>query len=251
MKTTPRVLLPLGGVLLLLAGCTDFDRELKDFCTNNPDRCEGRADGGPPGGGDGGPPYFTKTPEASSYVEGDGELTLLATAENPGGGALQFGWTASLGTLGTPEETATSSQVRWTAPSCLSSGAGASFTVTVSNAREQSANARFSAVGIPDCPSWSSVGELAALRHDFTATLLPTGKVLVAGGISDEETVSTAELYDPVTRTWASTGAMSTPREGHTATLLPTGKVLVVGGYGTAGLPQDTAELYDPATGTW
>jgi WD40 repeat protein len=79
-------------------------------------------------------------------------------------------------------------------------------------------------------------------RSFYTLTLLPTGKVLAAGG----GTV-TAELYDPDTGQWTPTGSMSTPRSEHTATLLPTGKVLVVGG---AGL-DNTAELYNPATGQW
>jgi hypothetical protein len=79
-----------------------------------------------------------------------------------------------------------------------------------------------------------------------TATLLPDGKVLVAGGVDNIRAVASAELYDPATGTWAATGSMTTSRVGHTATLLPDGKVLVAGGDGLA-----SAELYDPASGTW
>src|SRR5262245_34949082 len=69
-----------------------------------------------------------------------------------------------------------------------------------------------------------------------TATLLPNGKVLVAGGAlfdpdSGTESLSSADLYDPATGIWSGTGSLGTARAYHTATLLPNGKVLVVGGY--------------------
>ena len=94
-------------------------------------------------------------------------------------------------------------------------------------------------------------GDLATARFSHTATLLPNGKVLVAGGIGvGGMEVGSAELYGPASGTWTLTGSLVNARDGHTATLLPNGKVLVAGGYGTAG-PLPSAELYDPATGTW
>jgi hypothetical protein len=84
-------------------------------------------------------------------------------------------------------------------------------------------------------------------RHGHTATLLPSGRVLVAGG-SPGNTVSDpsiAELYDPVVGSWRMTGAMSASRSGHTATLLPSGQVLVLGG------GVDAVEHYEPTTGAW
>jgi hypothetical protein len=97
--------------------------------------------------------------------------------------------------------------------------------------------------------TWTPTGTMATARKFHTATLLPNGKVLVAGG-SD----NSAELYEPTTRGWTPTGRMATARWGHTATLLPNGKVLVAGGFGAnGGITEelDSAELYDPATGTW
>jgi Galactose oxidase, central domain len=102
-------------------------------------------------------------------------------------------------------------------------------------------------------PIWTTVGSMATARVGHTATLLPSGKVLVAGS------GATAELYDPATGTWSPTGKMTTVRSGHTATLLPSGKVLVAGGRGVGGGPVwnnplgflATAELYDPEAGTW
>jgi hypothetical protein len=79
----------------------------------------------------------------------------------------------------------------------------------------------------PSSNSWSPTGAMAARRSGHTATLLPSGQVLVAGG--DER--GSAELYDPTGGTWTPAGTMQTPRAQHTATLLPNGTVLIVGGH--------------------
>ena len=75
-----------------------------------------------------------------------------------------------------------------------------------------------------------------AARTGHTATLLPSGKVLVAGGHSGPgNDLSSAELYDPATNTWSPADRMTTARANyHSATLLPSGKVLVVGGLSPA-----------------
>jgi len=93
---------------------------------------------------------------------------------------------------------------------------------------------------IPAPGVWSITGSLNVARFNHTATLLPNGKVLVAGGAGNS-----AELYDPATGVWTYTGGMHYARSGHTATLLLNGQVLVAGGAG------NSAELYDPATGRW
>ncbi len=90
-------------------------------------------------------------------------------------------------------------------------------------------------------------------RRFSTATLLPTGTVLLAGGldgVQNPQTTPTAMLYDPGTNTWTSTGSMTTPREGQTATLLPDGQVLMAGGtnfdHPHAAIFLASAELYTP-----
>ena len=98
--------------------------------------------------------------------------------------------------------------------------------------------------GVPG--SWVTTGSLNTGRYNHTATLLPSGQVLVAGGILSGPS---AELYDPVSGTWVTTGSLATGRDEHTATLLPSGQVLVAGGYGAGYL--SSAELYDPASGSW
>jgi hypothetical protein len=110
----------------------------------------------------------------------------------------------------------------------------------------------------PASGTWTATGNLATARYLHTATLLPNGKVLVAGGAgtgANPPPLATAELYDPALGTWTTTGSMATARASHTATLLANGKVLVVGGWnavsGSSAAYFASAELYDPATGTW
>ena len=100
-------------------------------------------------------------------------------------------------------------------------------------------------------------------RDSATATLLPNGKVLVAGGFSLGPTgsvvsLANVELYDPATNTFAppgSTPTMNQARGSATATLLPSGKVLIAGGVNAPGDGVNSiltsVELYDPATNTF
>jgi WD40 repeat protein len=85
-------------------------------------------------------------------------------------------------------------------------------------------------------------------RSGHSATLLPNGNVLIAGGMNGNGSYSdTVEIYSPATDTFTPNESMSARRVGHTATLLPNGKVLVAGGYNGDYLA--SAEIYDPATG--
>src|SRR4026208_390318 len=74
--------------------------------------------------------------------------------------------------------------------------------------------------------------KMNAERAAHTATLLPNGKVLIAGGFREEGTseiaIASAEIFDPATNSFTPTGDMNEPRDGHTATLLPNGQVLIV-----------------------
>jgi hypothetical protein len=105
---------------------------------------------------------------------------------------------------------------------------------------------------------------MSTARIEHTATLLPNGKVLIAGGSLTASDVlignglASAEIYDPGSKTFSATGSMNEPRVSHTATLLPSGKVLIAGGRANnpdgpfpATIPFGvaSAEIYDPSTG--
>jgi len=97
---------------------------------------------------------------------------------------------------------------------------------------------------------FSPTGSMDVARRNQTATTLPNGSVLIAGGYNGSY-VNAPEVYNAGTGSFVPTGDMSVPRRYPTANLLPDGKVLVAGGYtnSTAGSTLASAELYDPATG--
>jgi hypothetical protein len=122
----------------------------------------------------------------------------------------------------------------------------------------------------PATEIFSSTGSMAFARSGHTATLLKDGKVLILGGtvyvtiptsgrgIVWQESLDTAEIFDPTSGTFSQTGSLGTARTAHTATLLNNGNVLVTGGldYGVvSGGPREIAlsssELFDPAKGSF
>jgi VCBS repeat-containing protein len=126
-----------------------------------------------------------------------------------------------------------------------------SFAYRASDGQAMSGEAMVSITVEPGSdPVWTPTGSLNAARTAHTATLLPSGKVLVVGGYGPSGLLKSAEMYDPATGAWTATGNLQAARTGHTAVLLPNGKVLVTGGLGTFGFLK-SAELYNPATGTW
>jgi hypothetical protein len=102
----------------------------------------------------------------------------------------------------------------------------------------------------PATGRFTSAGKMHAQRAGATATLLPNGKVLIAGGNDAAgNSLSTAEIYDPAANSFFATGDLNVPRGHAIATLLRTGKVLIAGG-NAAGDDDElaSAEIYDPAT---
>ena len=88
----------------------------------------------------------------------------------------------------------------------------------------------------------ATTGKMTTARSEHTATMLPNGKVLIAGGKNAVSVLSSAEIFDPATGLFAATGNLGAARKGHTATALSDGRVLLAGGYFNA--PLSSAEIY-------
>ncbi|MBI5743101.1 MAG: IPT/TIG domain-containing protein, partial [Elusimicrobia bacterium] len=103
----------------------------------------------------------------------------------------------------------------------------------------------------PETGVFVPTGNLSVARYAYSSTLLPSGKVLIAGGQAGAlyGDVNIAELYDPASGTFEATGSMLETRDSHNGVLLPDGKVLIVGGVTSGAVYNQNGELYDPATG--
>jgi N-acetylneuraminic acid mutarotase len=95
----------------------------------------------------------------------------------------------------------------------------------------------------------SLISKMTTPRAAHTATSLPDGRVLVAGGFANGSSLASTEVFDPTADTFKLAANMSVARSGHSATLLSNGKVLIAGGYNGSYLAN--AELYDPATNSF
>ena len=105
----------------------------------------------------------------------------------------------------------------------------------------------------PETGKWSLTGNLSVTRVLHTATLLPSGEVLVAGGYYwPPVSLAVSELYDPATGAWSPTTKSNAAREGHTATLLQNGEIIITGGYDwNSRSSPNTVEQYSRETEEW
>jgi hypothetical protein len=135
----------------------------------------------------------------------------------------------------------------------LVAGSG-NYTVTASNAGGHASIVLAVSGRDPATGPWMPTGSLGVARAYSSTTLLPNGKVLMAGGAGDAAALhllGSAEVYDANNGTWTMTGSMGSPRAFHGAVLLDTGKVLAVGGYDPMIGATPGAEIYDPQSGSW
>ncbi|HUR96057.1 MAG TPA: galactose oxidase-like domain-containing protein [Gemmatimonadales bacterium] len=102
-------------------------------------------------------------------------------------------------------------------------------------------------------PTWEWTGSMAYRRRHHTATVLPTGEVLVTGGSQGagfddvSQGVHAAEIWNPATGVWRTVASNAVTRTYHgTALLLPDGRVLHAGSGSRTAPNQKNAELYSP-----
>ena len=101
----------------------------------------------------------------------------------------------------------------------------------------------------PATGTWTTTSNsLNTGRYYHTASLLPNGLVLVAGGFTRSVELSSAELFNPATGTWTTNGSLNAARFGQTATLLPSGQLLIAGGVGAGALLLPARNWLAPAT---
>lgn len=105
---------------------------------------------------------------------------------------------------------------------------------------------------LPATKGWAWGPSLGTARRFEQATVLPDGRILVAGGYGPNTSpLRSAELYDPSTGLFSTTGAMPRPRAGGVAEVLPDGRVLVAGGVDASGFGDPCSVIYAPAMGTF
>jgi hypothetical protein len=99
-------------------------------------------------------------------------------------------------------------------------------------------------------------GLMLHVRGGPTATVIPDGRVLIAGGFTafgptdpEPPVTESAELFDPVSGKSQPTGSLSMARYRHSAVTLPDGRIALLGGYGVDGQVLSSVEIYDPRTG--
>jgi N-acetylneuraminic acid mutarotase len=118
----------------------------------------------------------------------------------------------------------------------------------------------------PATGQWTATSSMTSERCSHTATLLPNGQVLVAGGEDNNgNSLASAELFSPATGTWEATRSLNTARTGPLAELLGSGTVLVAGGENVTGSVSGdcaisagckatlltSAEIFNPSQGNW
>jgi Putative Ig domain/Galactose oxidase, central domain len=187
---------------------------------------------------------ITTQPASQSILVGQtAQFSVVAS----GPGQITYQWLKG----GVAIAGATSSS--YTTPTAILADNGTAFRVQVSDSSGASVTSTTATLTVAAVASGSgsfiaTTSSLAAPRAFHTATLLSSGKVLLAGGQDASSSLQTAELFDPAVGTFSATGSLSAARYNHSATNLADGRVLIIGGVSLT-TTLASAELYDPATG--
>jgi hypothetical protein len=102
-------------------------------------------------------------------------------------------------------------------------------------------------------PSNNSIVErsLGTLRYFPSIALLPTGRVLVAGGSGPSGTLTSTQIYDPSQDTFTDGPSMDTGHWFATAATMANGKILIIGGNNYPAIGIDTVDVYDSVTNSF
>jgi len=173
--------------------------------------------------------FFSVTPSQGSYTQTNGTVTCSL-------GLLDVGATATVKIVLTPGPFG-----------MLTNSSSVSENETDSNPADNALVQTVLVVPLTFYPG----PNLNVARSWHTATLLPDGRVLIAGGNTGwgGSPLASAEIYDPATKTFTLTGNMHVARDAHVAALLADGTVLVAGGYSSGSFVG--AELFNPTNGTF
>jgi galactose oxidase-like protein/Kelch motif protein len=109
----------------------------------------------------------------------------------------------------------------------------------------------------PATEAWRSTGLMHAGRLFASATPLPDGTVLIAGGYDQGSPLASTEVFDPTTSSWTQSASLPQARGRHLATLMESKVVLIGGtafdsfGGGFVALPGLDAEIFDIRSRSW
>ena len=103
-----------------------------------------------------------------------------------------------------------------------------------------------------DGSGWSTLAPMGTARWAHTIGLLPSGHVIVAGGLCHgHDALLSAELWNPATNSWSALPPMAHARTGAAGHVLPSGRFVVLGGRTRFGTDRSDGEVYDPVRRVW
>lgn len=101
----------------------------------------------------------------------------------------------------------------------------------------------------PSSNSFTLSSSMKTARYNHTATKMNDFSVLIAGGRTNDTTVTNkCEIYDIASSSFSNTADMSSPRIYHTATALANGNVLITGGLSNTGSILNSCEIFNART---